>query len=432
MSYYNGLPSGSDTVTLPNGVQLITRVLYTQRESNGVIVLVVISCISLIAVVGLLTAIAISAFNTRKSTEKNLFVRTHVAYYFISLLIADILQAIGSILNAPWVRNKMVEIGPICTAQAVIKQTSDVGAALWVLVIAIHTFCLLFLQIKIRPYALWATLVFGWSTIFTIVLIGPAGLNTQKRGPFFGISGYWCWISPEYQTERVTLDYFMMFFSAFTSFILYTLVFLRLRGNIVVTGWRVTFKRSRSNGSWPASSKSKKLLIARQMLLYPVAYTILILPIAAVRFSTWAGKDVPFEGTIFGGAVFLLSGIVNVTLFSTTRRVLPPQSLKFPWSRTQETDTTTNFSSSFGGSTTVSTYSEKPFNTYSAPPSMKHQSLASDASSVVFNPQTEIVRPPPPSSVVFNPPTEIIRPLPPVPAPSRPRRVEGDGIEWSV
>jgi hypothetical protein len=35
-----------------------------------------------------------------------------------------------------------------------------------------------------------------------------------------------------------------------------------------------------------------------------VAYTILILPIAASRFSSFAGKDVPFEVTVFRRVVF--------------------------------------------------------------------------------------------------------------------------------
>jgi hypothetical protein len=83
--------------------------------------------------------------------------------------------------------------------------------------------------------------------------------------------------------------------------------------------------------------------------LLQVAYTVVILPIAAARFSDWAGKDVPFDVTIFwsvslpvnidlrsswegsiSDTVFLLSGIVNVTLFTTTRRILPPGSIKLP------------------------------------------------------------------------------------------------------
>ena len=75
--------------------------------------LIVASCVSLVATVGLLSAIAVrskfddtllfhltssdvlskmSAFNTRAVKSPGMFVRTHVAFYFVSLLLSDILQ----------------------------------------------------------------------------------------------------------------------------------------------------------------------------------------------------------------------------------------------------------------------------------------------------------------------------------------------------
>jgi len=120
-----------------------------------------------------------------------------------------------------------------------------------------------------------------------------------------------------------------MFMAAAFSFVLYTLIFLRMRGNIVLEGRRISFRRTGT--AWRGKQfENQALAIARLMLLYPVAYTIIILPIAASRFSAFAGNDVPFEVTIFSAAVFLLSGIVNVTLFTTTRRILPPDSFKIP------------------------------------------------------------------------------------------------------
>ncbi|KAJ6602196.1 hypothetical protein B0H10DRAFT_2230302 [Mycena sp. CBHHK59/15] len=326
--------SGVDSLLLlPNGQELLVRMAYTSREVQGVTVLVVISCISLIAVVGLLATISLSAFNTRSSLDQHLFVRTHVAAYFISLLLCDLVQAIGSILNAKWVGEMAVGVGNICVLQGgfldpytfawinshtgVLKQIADVGTAFWTFVIALHTFCLLFLELKSRRFVLYTTLIAGWSGIATIVIAGPAALDTTRRGPFFGISGYWCWITPEYSTERVTLDY----------------MFLDLpphAGNIVLTGKRIQFRRRGTNEWRGKQFEDQALAIARQMLLYPVAYTILILPIAASRFSSWSGDDVPFPVTIFSAAVFLLSGIVNVTLFTTTRRLLPADSLRMP------------------------------------------------------------------------------------------------------
>lgn len=323
----------SDSMLLPDGSELLMRMAYTSREVHGVTVLVVISCFSLIAVVGLLLAIALSAFNTRSSIDQHLFVRTHVAAYFISLLLSDLIQALGSILNARWIHDMAVVVGDVCVLQGVLKQTADVATAFWTLVIAIHTFCLLFLELKPSRFVLLTTLIAGWSGIATIVIAGPAALDTAHHGPFYGISGYWCWISPQYTTSRITLDYMFMFMAAAFSFVLYSAIFLRMRGNIVVTGRWISFRFSGVSAWRGKQFENQALAIARQMLLYPVAYTIIILPIAASRFSAFAGNDVPFEATTFSAAVFLLSGIVNVTLFTTTRRILPVDSIKIPkWS----------------------------------------------------------------------------------------------------
>ncbi|KAJ7232764.1 hypothetical protein B0H12DRAFT_1144763 [Mycena haematopus] len=313
----------SNQTLLPDGSEWLLRLDYSSGVAHGVSVLVVFSCFSLIAVVGLLLAISFSAFNTRSwSADKHphLFVRTHVAAYFISLLMSDLIQAIGSIMNA---------IGDACTLQGILKQTADVATAFWTLVIAIHTFCLLFLELKPSRFTLLTTLIAGWSGIGAIVIAGQASLNTSKHGPFYGISGYWCWISPEYPTSRITLDYMLMFMAAVFSFVFYILIFLRMRGNIMVFEGRISFQRTGT--AWKGKQvDNQNLTIAKQMLLYPVAYTILILPIAAARFSAFAGHDVAFEATIFSDAVFLLSGVVNVTLFTMTRRILPPDSFKIP------------------------------------------------------------------------------------------------------
>ncbi|KAH9062413.1 hypothetical protein EDB87DRAFT_300979 [Lactarius vividus] len=294
---------------------------YTVSQSRAVIALVVASCISLIATVGLLSAIAISAFNTRMVKDPNMFVRTHVVFYFISLLLSDILQAIGSIMNSAWVTKQAVIYDSLCTAQGVIKQTADVGIALWSLVIATRTFLVLFLRVPHKRYTMWITLIANWSLLGAIVIAGPA-TTSDKLGPFYGISGIWCWISPNYSTKRIALDYMVMFISALLAFILYLLVFLKMRGIVRAQA----LSTSVASADRERNEKYEHKL-ARQMLLYPVAYTILILPIACCRFSAWSGHEVPFGVTIFSDFIYLMSGLVHVILFASTRRLLPPRSM---------------------------------------------------------------------------------------------------------
>lgn len=320
-----------NTTKLPDGSDLVLNLGYSSQEAHGITALVVISCFSLVAVVGLMGAIAISAYNTRSSQDQHLFVRTHVFAYFLCILTCDLLQAIGSVMNSAWIRQGSVSLGDYCTAQAVIKHMADVASAFWSLVIAIHTFCLIVLSIKLRQFVLWTTMFGGWSAIFAVVIAGPASLETYEKGPFFTISGYWCWISPDYAAERITLDYMIMFLSALSSFTLYTLIYLKLRGNLVVDGTKTRFVRVSAEdlANWRTRRlEDESMQIAKQMLLYPIAYVILLLPIAITRFATWGGHEIPFAWTIFSDAVFLCSGFINVTLFLSTRPVLPPKSVR--------------------------------------------------------------------------------------------------------
>jgi len=314
--------------TLPNGHEFIMRIKYTNKEDVGVMVLVIASCLSLLAAMGLLIAMLTSAIITRAAPKNSrLFVRTHIAPYFASLLVCDILQAIGSIMNARWVAAHAVQYGQFCLIQGAIKQASDVGAAIWTLIIAIHTFNVLFLEIIVPRVVMYVTLVGGWAVVGTLVIGGPATQNTNLNGPFFGISGYWCWISPEYPIHRITLDYMQMFISGGICFVLYVLIFLRVRGNITREGGRLRFRPKAFNPASGTRQEQYGRTVARRMVWYPVAYTALLLPIAVARFISWSGHEVEFEGTIFCDTIFLLSGVVNVTMFLSTRTLLPQRAL---------------------------------------------------------------------------------------------------------
>jgi len=312
---------------LPNGENFLLAWGYEPGDGVGVLVLTVISTISAIAVVGLLVSISISAWNTRKSINPNMFVRSHACAYLVSMLLCDLCQAIGSIMSIQWYIKNEVEFGSFCVAQGVIKHIADVGTAVWSLVIAGQAFWILFLRLPTRKYLLYATLISGWSIVGTMVIAGPAALDVALNGPFFGISGHWCWISDHYTVARITLDYMILFLSALFSFILYSMIFLSIRGNLIRNGWRVRFNFKGGKDSNGGGADDAILGIAKQMLWYPVTYTIIILPIAACRFAEWTGHEVSWDVTVFADSIFLLSGLINVVLFSTTRRVLPKHSI---------------------------------------------------------------------------------------------------------
>jgi len=99
-------------------------------------------------------------------------------------------------------------------------------------------------------------------------------------------------------------------------------VFLKLRGIVRAQAFSTSVAAAAKERDEKYEHK-----LARQMLLYPIAYTILILPIACCRFSEWTGHSVPFAATIFSDFIYLLSGLVHVILFVCSRRILPPRSV---------------------------------------------------------------------------------------------------------
>ncbi|THH06508.1 hypothetical protein EW145_g4039 [Phellinidium pouzarii] len=162
---------------------------------------------------------------------------TNITPYFISLLLANVLQAIATILNVRWVHDGIVFDGGFCSFQGGLKNVANVGTALWSFVIAAHVFNLLFLRWHTTRASLAATLVGGWSAVLLIVAVGPIAIETPELGPYFGVSGYWCWIT----------EYFF------------------------------------------------------------VAYSVIIIPVALARFSSFSGHRIPLWGTIATDVIFNLT-----------------------------------------------------------------------------------------------------------------------------
>jgi len=116
-----------------------------------------------------------------------------------------------------------------------------------------------------------------------------------------------------------------MLVSAALSFILYSLVILRLRGDFTLSnGYKVHLRYGPKFDLGTATTHTDDLTTgAKQMLPHPIAYTVLVLPLCTTAFRASSDAPVPFLATVSTEAVFVLSGFVNVVLFCTTRMALP-------------------------------------------------------------------------------------------------------------
>lgn len=78
-----------------------------------------------------LSNLQVSVARARRSSDHTHFVRSHIAKYFVSLLICNIVQSFGGILNIPWIIENRVYSGAACTAQGALKQLGNVRTYFW-------------------------------------------------------------------------------------------------------------------------------------------------------------------------------------------------------------------------------------------------------------------------------------------------------------
>ncbi|ESK97967.1 hypothetical protein Moror_905 [Moniliophthora roreri MCA 2997] len=254
----------------------------------GLVFIVEFASLSAIAVVSLLLYILYSAVTIKRGASRAWTVSTHVHYYFVNLLLSDLIQAIGAIFNVKWIAEAKVTEGTTCTVQGIFKQIGDVGVALTSLAIATHTLLVLVFRVHSRPRTALVVLAVIW--IFIALIVG-INMGVHRGQRYYGNTQYWCWITEQYAEERIGLEYLWMWLAAFMNLVCYVLIALVLKGSNIP---------------------------------YPLIYIVTVFPIAVVRWLAFDGTEVPFEATTFAAILFSSSGLFNTLLFAWTRPKLLP------------------------------------------------------------------------------------------------------------
>ncbi|KAG8783630.1 hypothetical protein FRC15_004810 [Serendipita sp. 397] len=307
---------------LPGGVYILFQHHYTPPEFRGVLAVSIASIISVIAIISLLIAIVISIIRNwrlpetdKRRDKRHQFIRSHAGIYFICMLLSTLTFTLGFSLSLYWAIRGRITFGTFCTIQAALKQFGNVATALWVLAIAIHTFVIVFLQLRVAKWVGWTGFAIVWILSAAVVIAGPLIYTTKEMGPWYGISAQWCWTSDTYVMPRFITEYLWMFLSAGASFVLYTLLFLKLRGHIG-SDLRFSFRAR------PLGADMSR--VAHQMLWYPMVYAVLVFPIAGCRIyeiKTFMMSNLEVK---MGSAVFfMLFGLINVILYTLTRNIIP-------------------------------------------------------------------------------------------------------------
>ncbi|KAJ5925027.1 hypothetical protein N7454_007666 [Penicillium verhagenii] len=228
-----------------------------------------------------------------------------------NLLLVDFQQAIAFTISLYWVSRGSVHFGEAaCYLQGWWIQTGDPGSGLFVLSIAFHTGFVV-LRGRQLPFNIFVYVVISlWAFILILGFI-PIGLYGSKA--FVISEANWCWLSPEHESERLWGHYFWIFLSEFGTVVLYAIMFIYLRR-------RMAQAKMLRRGQQESLQRLNRVVV--YMVIYPLVYLVMSLPLAAGRMASARG-DAPSK-TYFGvaGCLMAMSGAMDVAVYTLTRRHL--------------------------------------------------------------------------------------------------------------
>ncbi|KAH9052528.1 hypothetical protein EDB87DRAFT_1570446 [Lactarius vividus] len=290
----------------------VNPTILTNGQSIGLALTAEGSFLSFSALTVIFTLIARNLLHYRRTLPNGdwKLLRTPTDIYMLSLFSYDVVHAVGGMLNVRWAHDGIVTTGPYCTAQGIIKQMGALGVALLTLILTIHTFttALWGIGAQARSFAFG---IVALASLFVVLSVGISnGIHKDLEIP----TPYWCWIGPKYTGERLAGEYVWMWIALFASVVMYVPLHFWMKGHFSVDGEKwYKFRPVKSDVEY--SERRATLGI----LFYPLAYTLMVIPLSVARWLHFGHKSVPSAATFFGLTMFHLSGAINVLLFLIVR-----------------------------------------------------------------------------------------------------------------
>lgn len=275
-------------------------------------------------ITGILSAascIAMLLFVTYRFLTWRSHYKTFVGYnqyvvLIVNLLVADMMQGISFMFSFHWIsQGGIFAPSKTCFGQGFLLNLGDLVSGFFVLGIALHTFYGAVHGGHVKHTTFSVLVLSAWLLAIFLTALGPI----MHRDDYFVRAGAWCWASANYETERLTLHYMWIFLVQFGTIILYTLIFLHLKKTMIYI---------LPKGQSPAHARVDRA--AKLMVLFPIAYIILTLPLSAGRMWTRArgNENLPDGYALAAGSMIGSCGLVDCLLYTFTRRSLLKQDSK--------------------------------------------------------------------------------------------------------
>ncbi|KAF2460285.1 G protein-coupled glucose receptor regulating Gpa2-domain-containing protein [Lineolata rhizophorae] len=274
---------------------------------RGLIPVSIFALLSIASTVSLLAFLTFRLVTWRRKHHNFVGYNQYVLLIY-NLLLADLQQSMSFAIGFHWLReNRIVAPTAACFIQGWLVHIGDVSSGAFIMAIAAHTW---FSVVRGRriSYSVFVSAIIGcWAFALLMTVIGPA----LYKGRYFVRAGAWCWVAEEYEAERLWLHYLWIFIVEFGVILFYGLIFFYLHRQLSHISSTTTNRPS------PRVQQA-----ARYMVLYPIAYCILTLPLAAGRMASMSGRDLPYTYWTIAGSFMTSCGWIDALLYTLTRRVL--------------------------------------------------------------------------------------------------------------
>ncbi|KAJ5729233.1 Glucose receptor Git3 N-terminal [Penicillium malachiteum] len=278
-------------------------------QRRGLIAVTVMAFLSFIATGTLLAFITFRLIFWRGSYTRYIGYNQYIILIY-NLVLADFQQSLAFLICLQWIVTNKIKSGTAgCFLQGLWLQIGDPGSGLFVLAIAIHTFLLVVWGRKMS-YKVFVGFVCGVWVFIAIIVIAPLA---RYGADVFVPAGAWCWINEDYEAMRLWTHYIWIFFAEFGTVCLYAVMYFQLRRQIA---------SSSILGNSQLESLKRLRRVVGYMTIYPIVYIILSLPLAAGRMATANGHNPSLTFFCCAGAIITSSGLVDVILYTLTRRNL--------------------------------------------------------------------------------------------------------------
>ncbi|PWY69502.1 integral membrane protein [Aspergillus heteromorphus CBS 117.55] len=278
-------------------------------QRKGLIAVSVMAVLSFIATAALISFISYRLIFWRGSYARYIGYNQYIVLIY-NLVLADLQQSLAFLICIKWIAEDKISANTAaCFLQGFWLQIGDPASGLFVLAIAFHTFLLVALGRKMSHRVFVCFVIGLWVFVGVLVIIPLASHGRYVFIP----SGAWCWISEDYESVRLWTHYIWIFLAEFGTVCLYAVMWFQLRHRI---------EQSAILG--PSHTESLKRLrrVIGYMVIYPIAYIVLSLPLAAGRMATAQGDSPNVAYFCVAGAMITSSGLVDALLYTLTRRNL--------------------------------------------------------------------------------------------------------------